>query len=144
MKMTWKVWLLIAILLLAALSIFGFPPKFFEKGVLIKSVEKNSTAFEEGLRQGQIIKGINSVGISNLDDYNQVILDLFTKNPGEERKLIITTDAGEVVLFVSQPPNIVVAKIPSTKIKTGLDLQGGARALINPVNASLSSFQITA
>jgi len=59
MKLTWKIWLLIIVLCLCLLSIFGFPPVFFEKGVLITSVEQNSTAFEQGLRQGQIITGID-------------------------------------------------------------------------------------
>ena len=141
-KIPWRVWLLIAILFLSLLSIFGFPPTFLEKGVVIKSVEKNSTSFNEGLRQGQIVQGINSIDIRNLEDYQQVMYELFLKNPGEERKVIVQTNANEVVLFISQPPNITVSGIPLSKIKTGLDLQGGARALIRPVNISISSSQI--
>ena len=68
MKLTWKIWLLIVVLAFSLLSIFGFPPQFFQKGVLITSVETNSTAFEEGLRQGQIIIGVDGKKIDNLDD----------------------------------------------------------------------------
>ena len=47
-KLTWKIWLLIIVLVLSFLSIFGFPPAFFQKGVLITSVDSDSNAFEVG------------------------------------------------------------------------------------------------
>jgi len=65
-KLTWKIWLLIIVLAFSLISIFGIPPTFLEKGVLITSVETNSTAFEQGLRQGQIITSINNKQIENL------------------------------------------------------------------------------
>ena len=58
-KISWRVWLLIIAIMLSLLSIFGFPPTFAENGVLIKSVEQNSTAFEAGLRAGHIIKSVD-------------------------------------------------------------------------------------
>ena len=50
MKITWRIWILIFVLMAALLII---SPKF-DKGVLIKSVEKNSTEFNSGLRQSMI------------------------------------------------------------------------------------------
>lgn len=142
MKITWRVWILIAVLILSLLSIFGLPPKFMEDGVLIKSVEKNSTAFDEGLRQGQIIQGVNSIRVDNLDDYTKIIEDIFEKNPGEERKVIIQTKTSENILFISEPPKITLSDIPFSQIKTGLDLHGGSRALVKAEGKSLSSKEI--
>ena len=55
-KLTWRIWLLIIILLLSILSI----SPSFKSGVVIKSVEKNSTAPSQGLQAGEIIKTINN------------------------------------------------------------------------------------
>ena len=73
--MSLKIWLLIIALFLSFLAIAPFG--YFEKGVLIKSVEKNSTAFNEGLRPGLIIKEINYQKINNLEDYAK--LTIFSK-----------------------------------------------------------------
>ena len=47
-KLTWKIWLLIFVLVMSLISIFA-TPNFLQKGVLIENVESNSTAFEQGL-----------------------------------------------------------------------------------------------
>ncbi len=133
-KIGWKIWLLLIIL---GLSILAISPSF-KTGVLIKSVEPNSTAFEQGMRQGEIIKSINQQKIISLEDYAKAMEIL----PSQENiKVQIDTDKDSYVLFISKPPQIIVKKIPSTKIQTGLDLQGGARALVSP-EASLTSSQM--
>ena len=71
MKLTWKIWLLIFVLILCIISIFGIPPLFLQKGVVIASVNQNSTAFEQGLRQDQIITKIDNIKIGNLDDFSK-------------------------------------------------------------------------
>jgi preprotein translocase subunit SecD len=146
MKLSWKVWLLIIVLLSSALIL---SPNF-EKGVLIKSVDKNSTVYEEGLRTGMIIKSINSEPINNFEDYTRIISSAFsvekinasinksisnsTSNAAlqNKTKLILNTKEAEFLLYSNEPPKITVADIPRTKIKTGLDLSGGARALVKP------------
>ena len=55
MKLTWRMWLLIVLLLL---SILAIKPSF-DSGVVVKSVEKDSSSFVAGLRTGEIIKSIN-------------------------------------------------------------------------------------
>lgn len=135
-KLTWRIWLLIIVLLLSLLSIFGFPPSFFEKGVLITSVKPNSLAFEQGLRQNQIITSIDGKRIENLDDFSKIIQDKFPSN--KEIKTIITLKDSEVILYSNQSPEITVSNIPKTKITLGLDLAGGARALVEAENKSLS------
>jgi preprotein translocase subunit SecD len=140
MKFTWKIWLLIIVLALSLLSIFGMPPTFFQKGVLITSVGTNSSAFEQGLRQGQIIIGIDGKTISNLEDFSNALKGKFESS--ENTKIIFTTKDSEVILFIDNPPEITVSDIPKTSLKLGLDLAGGSRALIKAQDKTLSSDEI--
>jgi preprotein translocase subunit SecD len=126
MKLSWRIWLLIIVLLLSTLAI----SPSFEKGVVIKSVEQNSTAYEEGLRSGLIIKSINNNPVNNIDDYTKEISSIFPVE--NSTKLSVGTKDSEIILFTKEPPEITVSNIPRTRIKTGLDLSGGARALVKP------------
>ncbi len=138
-KLTWKIWLLIIILGFSLLSIFGMPPTFTQKGVLITSVELNSTAFEQGLRQDQIITNIDGVSIENLEDFSNAL----KKFPSEENiKIIFQTRDFEIILFSNHAPNITVAEVPKTNIKTGLDLAGGSRAMVQAEDKKLSSGEV--
>ena len=124
--MNWKIWLLIFVVLGSILAIV---PLNFEKGVEIISIEQNSTAYEQGLRQGQIINKIDGEIITSFEDYKEIINSKFPSS--ENKKLTITTKTKEFILFTNQPPQISVANIDKTRIKTGLDLSGGARALVS-------------
>ena len=136
MKLSWKIWLLIIVLMCSALLI---SPNF-EKGVIIKSIEKNSTTFDSGLRSGNIITSINGESVNNIKDYQKIINSIFpTQN---KTRLDITTKDNQFILFADQAPLITVADIPKTKIKTGLDLSGGSRALVRAENKSLSSQEL--
>lgn len=138
LKWTWKIWLLVIVLALSLLSIFGVSS--FESGVLITSVEPNSTAFEQGLKQGQIIKEIDGNKIDNLEDFSASLQGKFDYNTSI--KTIIKTTEAEVILFSNHPPNITVSEIPKTNLKMGLDLAGGARALVQAQDKKLSSSEI--
>lgn len=124
LKLGWRVWVLIIAILL---SILAIRPSF-ESGILIKSVELNSSAFESGLREGQAIKSINGEKIADKEAYAGFMEKIFVGN--ESRRIDIATDDGEYILFINNPPQINVDSIPLTKIQTGLDLRGGARALV--------------
>ena len=158
MKISWRIWVLLIVLVFSLLSI-GFS---FQKGVVIKSVERNSTAFNEGLRQGDIIKDINGQKIENKEDYARVIDNIFAQNllkgiqlpqiinkTNQSSELNITlpdikevdsdlislrikTKDKDVILLVNESPKIIVDDIPRTKIRTGLDISGGARAIVKP------------
>lgn len=99
-----------------------------QTGVVIKSIEKNSTGIDEGLRSGMVIQAINGEEITNVDDYSRVINDILPSD--EEKKVVITTDGGEIILLTNEAPKVTVENIKPTNIKTGLDLSGGARALV--------------
>lgn len=110
------------------------------QGVMIASVDQNSTAFQEGLRQGQIIQSVDGVEINNIEEFSNEISGKFKGN--ESIKLIIKTDQTEVILFTNKQPNMTVSELPKSNIKTGLDLAGGSRALIKAENTDLTSTQV--
>ncbi|MBU3907378.1 MAG: PDZ domain-containing protein, partial [Nanoarchaeota archaeon] len=139
-KLTWKIWLFIIVLIFALISIFGLPPSFFQKGAVIISVESNSTAFNEGLRQGQIIVSIDGETVNNLADFSSILQQKFPAS--ENVKTIITTTSGEYTFFSKNPPEIIVSDIEKTNIKTGLDLSGGSRALVKAQEKSLSISEV--
>tara|TARA_Y100000310_G_scaffold174669_2_gene174745 strand:- start:23829 stop:25370 length:1542 start_codon:yes stop_codon:yes gene_type:complete len=137
MKFTLKIWLLIVVVLLSLLIILGLPLTLFQKGVLITSVDNNSTAFQEGLRQGQIITGIDSQTIESMEDFSRIISQ--KEYNGGNVKTTIQTLEGEFILFSPSPPELTVSKIQKTNIKFGLDLEGGSRALVKTQDTKLSS-----
>ncbi|MDP1729070.1 MAG: hypothetical protein Q8L27_02620 [archaeon] len=138
--MNWKIWVLI--LALVSSVLFIAPWGMFENGVVIKSVEKNTSEFSAGLKSGLIIKEINVYPINNLEDYSNVMNEIFSDN-NEKIKITIKTNQGSFVFFAQEQLKITVEEIPSTKLKTGLDLSGGARALVKPFNVTLSDSEIT-
>ena len=124
-KLSWKIWVLIFAVLASLLAIV---PLNFTKGIEIISIEQNSTAYNQGLRQGQIITHIDGQLVTSFEEYSDIITSKFPSN--ENQKLTITTTDNEFVLFIDQAPEISVSNIIKTRIKTGLDLSGGARALV--------------
>ena len=140
-KLTFKIWLLIIVVAFSLISIFGLPPTFAQKGVLIKSVETNSTAALQGLKQGQIITNIDGLTIETLDDFTSYIQERFPLQ--EPEKIVIGTTDGDYILFSSEAPEIIVSEIPDTRIKTGLDLAGGSRALVQAEGKKLSSEEVS-
>jgi preprotein translocase subunit SecD len=137
---SYKIWILISALILAIL--FIAPWNAFETGVIIKSVERNSTEANNRIISGMIIHEINGNLIKNNADYSRVISDIFSSKGNETIRLNIKTDKSEFVILTDKEPQITIGNIPKTKIKTGLDLSGGARALIKPVNVTLSDSEI--
>ncbi len=127
MKFTWKIWLLIACLVLAIIAIN--PSGYFQKGVVIQNVEANSTAFNNGITKGEIITNINGNKIDNIQDFYSAVSTL-TIN--ETQKLDITTNRNNYVFLTTSETGLTVEAISPTKLKAGLDLQGGARALVKP------------
>ena len=140
LKLTWKIWMLIIILVLSLISIFGLPPVFLQKGVLVTSVESNSTEFEQGLRKGQIIIAVDGKRIDDLDDFKEVIQGKFITN--ESVKTTITTKDTEIIIFSDEAPRVTVSEISKSNIKFGLDLIGGSRAMVQAEEKEISSVEI--
>ncbi len=135
MKITLRIWVLIIAILLSLLAI----KPGFESGVVVTSIDANSSALKEGLKTGEIIKFINNQEIKNKEDYARIIENLFTD--GEEKRIDISTNVNSYVLFTNQSLKISVENLPHSRIQTGLDLRGGARALVQP-DADLTDNQL--
>ncbi len=139
MKIGIRVWILIIVLFLSTLAIA--PWKTFEEGLLIKSVEQNSSTFEQGLRQGQIITAVDGKVVRSIEDFSQI---MSSKNYSNRSiKTVILTNEGEFIMFSNKAPEIIVSKIPGSNIKTGLDLSGGSRALVKAQDRDLSSSEVS-
>jgi preprotein translocase subunit SecD len=127
MKITFKIWVLIFFVIVSLISIFSIPPTFMEKGVVIRSVEQNSSLFEQGLRKGIIITALDGKEINSMQDYSSLV-----SFSNEKRMEIKTKDLELIGLFSTEDfKAITISEIPGTRLKTGLDLQGGARALVS-------------
>jgi preprotein translocase subunit SecD len=138
-KLTFKIWLWIIIFILALVSIF-VTPYFLHKGVLITSVEQNSSAFEQGIRQGQVITAIDGKPVTNLEDYSKIMQEKFISD--EKLKITITTEDNEYVFYSNNSLGITVSNLPITNLKTGLDLSGGSRALVKAEDHKLTSAEV--
>ena len=139
-KFTWRIWLWAILVVLSLLAIFYNPDYSFQKGVLVTSVTQNTSAFEQGLRQGQIITAIDNQPITSIGDYSNIIQQKFISN--ETLKTTITTKDTQYVLYSNLPPDLTVSNIPKTNLKLGLDLSGGARALVQAKDHKLTSPEV--
>ncbi|MDP3986693.1 MAG: PDZ domain-containing protein [Nanoarchaeota archaeon] len=136
-NLTWKIWILILALIFSLISIFGLPPTYFQEGAFITSVEPNSTAFAQGIREGQIITSVDNVVIKTAQDYLDAMQGKFTSNSSIRTDIILTNS--EAILFTNKAPEITVSDIPKTNVKLGLDLIGGSRALVRAEGVDLSA-----
>jgi preprotein translocase subunit SecD len=135
--LTWRILVLVLVIIFSLLAI----QPSFQDGVYISDVAPNSTELENGLRQGQIIESIDGQKVSSLQDYANIISRKF---PSEDKvKTTFSTKEGDFVIFTNSTPDIVVSKLPKTKLQTGLDLQGGARALIKAKDHNLTSGEVS-
>ena len=131
-KMTFKIWLLIVVVILSLISIFSIPPIALEKGVIVTSVKANSAIFADGLRVSMIIQKINGHEIRTPEDYLSAMAPFKNLSENETKKLSMTTNKIPIInLFTKNvTDDISVGKSPLTRIQTGLDLRGGARAFV--------------
>lgn len=90
----------------------------------ITSVSGN--ALDSGLQEGLRVDRINEY---SLDNYS---FDEIRQKVEPRIKLDIKTNKGDFIFLTGTDPGILVSEIPLTNLKTGLDIQGGARALLKP------------
>jgi preprotein translocase subunit SecD len=135
-KLDFKIWILIIAVFLALVMI----KPSFDTGVEIKSIARDSPSYEAGLRQGMIITQINGISVENLEGFTNAVSNLFD---GEEFKRVnVIANRREFIVFTNDSLDLTVENIPKSNIRFGLDLQGGARALVKPENASLTQEQL--
>ncbi len=126
MKITFRIWVLIIAIFF---SILAIRPSF-SSGVIITSIEKNSPLLEQGMSVGEIIKTINNKEIKDKIDYTKVVDNIFTDDA--EKRIDIITNKGSYDILINKTLKITIDNVPKTRILTGLDIRGGARALVQP------------
>src|SRR3989344_3667303 len=102
MKLSFRVWILIVVLLMSLLVI----KPTFESGVIVKSIESNSSVFAAGLRQSEIITSINEIEIKNKQEYAGAINSIFIDD--EEKRLSIKTNKNAYIFLTDEAPKITV------------------------------------
>ncbi|MEM2822274.1 MAG: site-2 protease family protein [Candidatus Pacearchaeota archaeon] len=133
-----RIWLLIFLLVLSILAINPFLA--LKKGVMISEVSQNSSAQASGLKAGEVIKRINEIEINDIDDYSKAIEQIFA-NKTNKTKVSIETDKGSYA-FLADKPDFIVKPLPKTRLRLGLELQGGSRALVVPQAETLSEQEL--
>jgi len=147
MKFTVRIWILIIVVLLSLGSIFvtldplGFT--FMQKGVVVSSVEIDSQIYEDGLRKGMVISEVNGNVINDMGDYHSAMSMYSDLGENETERLIMKAGSIEIIGLYSSEilSDLHVGDIQKTKLRTGLDLQGGARAFIQ-VKAKISDSEV--
>jgi preprotein translocase subunit SecD len=126
---------MMAFIVVALLAIFVSSDgiTFLQTGLSVKGVQENSTLYDAGLRAGAIISYVNGQEIKTLSDYTSSLSSYSDLDANQTKKIEIKTKEGGIIIglvgndIVNQ---ISVSEIPKTRIKTGLDIRGGARALV--------------
>lgn len=116
------------LLILLAVSVLAISPSF-SNSVVITSVAKDSDYYTEGVRVGQQLISLQGTPITSLTDYQTVVHTLTFDTP---QRIDVETSSGTFIVFTNQTLSFGVAEEPHTRLKTGLDLRGGARALLQP------------
>ena len=109
-------------------------------GAIVQSIGINNTLFDQGLREGDVIKSVNGEEVLNPEGYEEIINGIF--DDGEGKRVDIATDRGEFTAFLETRPEVGVGTFRNTNIETVLDLRGGARALVKSDVDELSDTQL--
>lgn len=143
-----RVILLIIFLLFALVSI---RPQFFEtEGAAIRSIAANSSAAQAGMEnpspkltplQREKIISFNGQPVNSIEDFYSQTAELKanrTVRIGTDRERIYTLqtqadETGKVDLGIKAYP------APASNLRKGLDLEGGTRVLLKPVEEEVSS-----
>ncbi len=121
---SWRIWLLI---LFIVGSYIAISPKLATDGVLVTSVETNSSAELNGVVSGEVIYSVNGKEIRSVEDYSSAMTDI---EPGDVVK--ITTDQGSHSFVAMEEHQMTVSDVPKSNIKKGLELVGGVRVILKP------------
>lgn len=134
-----KQWQVIILLLALIFSFLAINHQFGNKGVIINSVELNSSAYEAGIQnpspetsptKREHIFTVDSIEVNSIDDFYNIV-----DNIPFNKTFRIQTDKQEYVLWKkTEKIGLTVSPSPSSNLKKGLELQGGTRVLLRPIN----------
>jgi len=127
--------LILVFCLVAAL--FAISPMPWRDGVVIRSVEKNSSAYNAGIEPEPKVRpmgkerilSIDNIPVHTDDDYYSYVQTI-----EENRTVLIKTNKKTYRLTSGENGSIGirVSKAPTTNLRKGLDLTGGIRVVLKP------------
>jgi preprotein translocase subunit SecD len=138
-KFTWRIWLLIVLLALSFLAIFS-STGLTQSGVVIDSIDLNSSLLDQGMTKGEIITSIDGLTVDSIESFSLILSQKYLT--GKKVKTTFVTDKNEYIIFSSEVPKITVKELSKTNIQLGLDLAGGARAMVKAENHSLNQEEL--
>lgn len=133
----WKIWVYIIFLILTLVSI---NPNPWAKGVAVRSVLQNTSAYNAGMqspspkespRSRERILEISNIPVEDVAGFENIINSF----PENTTMVIKTTKNknGYIMNFVNKKTlGLVVYDAPKSNIILGLDLQGGTRVVLQP------------
>lgn len=132
-----KKWRVIILFIFLLFSYLAISPSFAGDGVVIKSVDSNSSASFAGVSNPSIntpiikreqILSLNNININTIQDYytelSKINLNQTVNIKTDKREYIFLKDTQDV--------GITVDKKSKSNIRLGLELQGGTRVLLQP------------
>ena len=136
-----RVIILVIALILAVLAIH---PKADTEGVAIRTIIKESAAYEAGMQgpkatdtptSREVIKAMNNIPIKSVEEFGAQVEKLEANDTVQiktDRSLYRLTVKVDNATGKKQDLGIKVYPAPKTNIKKGLDLEGGTRVLLKP------------
>ncbi len=130
---------IIILLAFLAASIFAIDYQFGEKGIVISSVEQNSSAASAGIfppsqdtspTSKERVIAVNSNSVSDIKGF----YDLVSSVPVGSTLRLTTEKQTYTLLKNSDDVGITVSKAASSNLRKGLELQGGTRVLLSPAD----------
>ena len=119
-----RVLILISFLLM---SVFAIAPNFNSEGLLIKTVDSESSAEINGIESDEILYNLDGNKINTIEDFSDAVDALTSGNLVE-----IVTSGGTSTIAYDGTLGFSVGEIPTSNLRKGLDLVGGVRVVLQP------------
>lgn len=119
-----RVLILISFLLM---SVFAISPNFSSEGLLIKTVDSESSAEINGIEAGEILYSLDGNKINTIEEFSNAVDKL---NIGDLVELV--TSDGTSTINYDGDLGFSVGEIPTSNLRKGLDLVGGVRVVLQP------------
>ncbi len=139
-----RVVILVVALILAVLAIH---PKADTEGVAIRTIIKDSAAFQAGMQgpkatdtptSREVIKSVNNIPIKDVEAFAAQMDELKANDTVQIKtdrslyRITVKVDNTTNITSEKEDLGIKVYSAPKTNIKKGLDLEGGTRVLLKP------------
>ena len=119
----------VLILLVAiVLAFVALSPNPFRQGIEITSVDSGGLAEIYGLAKGDSVVSVNKIPVNSVDAFNEQFYS-------STDSVLVETDERFYNIKINgslDDVGLAVNEVPRSKLKTGIDLQGGTRILLKP------------